>query len=470
MKRGLFITLLIVLITAYLPVVAQSDTCLSPRFFGGQFVRVTGSVDAGGLPFRSQPDLTAPVEGLIPLDNVVESRRMNGCMDGRNWYSVWYTASEDEAPVEVWVVDGDGQSYWLEPEPDCPAFADKRIHIFPSPPAYAERLIVDGYDEATNTIRFAANHYPASSEPYEWHFFTLDLDTGLITQTDYWHSDLITPELTDRLGIAEQVFGEREVFNTVYVSPDRTKILYRTTNPQIPDCAHGCVTETLWIANSDGSNPIALSEFYGGITRIVWGDDGRIYLSLYPLEVWGPESTLTVCADGSCAFYNDELILEGRSLPFEFVRHMPVWSPNGEWIAVSMGSEQLLSEGIPSTGFILENDGDRYIQLPYNGGTASPIVWLDDDTILYPVLGIGWDGEDYGLPRDFYTQDAIWEFHLDFEYLTYQRGDRLTYWVSDGDWYDRMFDSEQTYHIIAVPGGAVVYSWRSLDIYCFARG
>lgn len=307
----------------------------------------------------------------------------------------------------------------------------------------------------------------------ERHYFTFDLDTGLITQTDYWYRDLVTRKLTDRLGITEQVFGDSEDFRTIYVSPDRTKILYSTRKPQVPHCDHDCETETLWITDRSGSNPIALTDFYEGtIEQVTWGKDDKIYLSLSSPVMAGTDLILTVCADGSCEMYDDELILKGRSLPFKYVEHLPVWSPNGQWIAVTMGSEQLAADGIFSTGVVVENEGDRYIQLPFNGRVAAPIVWLDDDTILYPVMGIGWDGKDYGLPSDFYEQDALWEIHLDFNALTYRIGDRLTEWVRSRKWYDQMWEYAgiESYHIIAAGDKAIVYSHHGLDIYCFSRG
>jgi hypothetical protein len=465
--KYLLLLLLVVVLMPPLALQAQADTCLSPRFFGGQWVRVTGSLDAGGLPFRAQHSLSAPVLGFIPLDRVVESAWMQRCVEGRNWYSVWYGRTDSEAPEEVWVMDGDGHTYWLEPLPYCQEY-DQREHIFPSPMDYEDGLIVDSFDEQTKVLRFSANYRPVGEHSLERHYFTLDLDTELVTQTDYWYRDIVTRQLTDRLGITEQVFGEEEDFSTVYVSPDRTRILYRNTNPPIPDCAHGCITETLWIADSDGSNPRALSDFYGWISRIVWGNDGRIHLSMFSKEVWSPEFTLTVCIDGSCTLYLDELILGERSLPLEDVLHMPMWSPNGQWIAVTMGSEQLYNAGIPSTGFVVEQNGDRFIQLPYNGQAASPIIWMDNDTLLYPVRGVDVDEAQDGLPTRFYTQDALWEIDLDFEALTYRIGDRLTYCVGDRN--DRLFDPVETHHIIAAGNKAIVYSRASLDIYCFWRG
>jgi hypothetical protein len=366
----------------------------------------------------------------------------------------------------------DTQTHWLEPIP-FPCSSYGREQVFPAYPAYSSGLFVDSFDSENGLLRFSAEALSGDRSELVRHYFTLDVNTGMTTQSDYWYRDLITQEFTDRVGITEQVFGDGEDFSTVYVSPDRTKILYRVTNPERPDCAHGCVTETLWIADSNGNNPITLAEFYGRITRIVWDDDGMIYLSLSPLEVWEADFTLAVNTDGTISEYADEMILEGRSLPFEYVRHMPIFSPNREWIAVTMGSEQLYSEGMPSTGFILNAHDDRYIQLPYNGQAASPILWIGNNEIAYPVIGLGWDGEDYDLPSHFYAQDALWRVILDFDTLSYLIGDgsRLTNWVGNQNDLP-MLNTVPTHHILLTSSTtrAIIYSDSMLALFCYPGG
>lgn len=467
MKRFFLIAFVVALSSFYVTVHAQSDSCLSPRFFAGQEVRVIGSIDAGGMPFRDDPSFSQPVKGFVPLDTIVTSYNMELCVEGRNWYSIVYSQTGGEQPTRVWIMDGDGQSYWLEPIPICSGGLD-RTRIFPADSTYGQGLIVDGYEESTNTLRFSAERLIPNTETFERHYFNFDSRTGMMSETAYWYRDLITHTLTDKLGITEQVFGNGEDFTTLYVSPDRAKILYRVRNPQIPDCAHGCSTETLWLANSDGSNPVSLSELYGTITRVIWGQNGKIYLSVSPLEVYEADFTLTLCTDGSCAIYENASLLTHHSLPFDYVRHMPTTSPNGKWIALTVGGESLVLKGMSTTAIILASKGDQFIELPYNGGAAASILWLDDDTILYPVIGLGWKGEDYGLPSYFYQQDALWEIHLNFDKLTYRVGDRVTQSTGNPD-YERMFNPEQTQHIILgyIP---IIYSTQSITFYCFSKG
>ena len=449
---------------------AQPSDCLPIHFMGGQVVRVIGSVDAGGLPFRQQPSLESSVEGFIPLDTQLQTKGLLRCSEERNWYSVFYSIEGEAESQEVWVVDGDSYTHWLEPVPICRA---SDIQIYPAYPSYVGgRLIVDGFDKTSQILRFSLDFFPEGVSR-ERHYFELDLATGFLTQMDYWYRDVITRDLTNQLGITDRVFGEEEGFNVVYVSPDKTQFLYRTVNPTIPNCAHGCTTETLWLADIDGSNPIALTEFYGLITHINWLDD-EIQLSMLPIEVFGPNFDWTVCLDGSCDERSHDRFLEGHDLPFDHGRHTPTLSPNGEWIATSFGSEDLyLEEGILSIGVILNTNDNRYIQLPNNGEAASPILWINDRRILYPVIGTGWDGEPHGLPSDFYEVDALWDIVLDFDDLSYHVIQRMTDWQGR-EWDDRLFGTEQTHHIIpmsSVSRGVIVYNQqRSLSLHCFPQG
>ena len=449
---------------------AQVYECLPIQFMGGQVVRVTGSLDAGALPYRLGASLASPVEGFIPLDTELETNRLVRCLEGRNWYSVFYQLEGASEPEEVWVVDGDGLTYWLEPLPIC---RTSDIQIFPSYPSYGgSEVIVDGYDDATQILRFSFDYFPQDA-PVERHYFELNLANGLLTQTDYWYRELITRDLTDQLGITERVYEDGENFNIVYVSPDETQLLYRTVNPTIPNCAHGCTTETLWLADIDGSDPVALTEFYGHITQINWLDD-EIQFSMLPIEVFGPNFDWMACLDGSCDYRPEERFLEGRDLPFDYVRHTPVLSPDGEWVALTLGGEDLYeTEGYLTVGVVLNTQDDRYIQLPYNGEAASAILWIDDRRVLYPVIGIGWDAEPYGLPSDFYEVDALWEIVLDFDDLSYRVIQRLTQWEGR-EWDDRLLGTEQTHHIIpisSVARGVIIYNRsRSLSLHCFPQG
>lgn len=440
-------------------------------FSGGTGSTGDRTLDAGGLPYRSSPSLDTPVIGLIPLDTHLTTIGMQLCLESRNWYLVEYGADEAARRYPVWVVDGVDGTYWLEPVPTCLG-ETARTTLFPGFVGYSQGLIVDGYDSATDTLRFSAEYFDDAAHTLERHYLNFQVRDGVVTRSDYWYRNLITPELTDRLGITEQVFGAEEDFTGLHVSPDRTRILYQTPNPQIPDCAHGCRTSKLWIADIDGSNSLPLGDYYGRVNRVIWGEE-QIRLSITPAEVFSPDLTVTFYLDGHEQEYADEVILGGRSLPFEYVSNLPIESPDGEWISVTMGGEALYEQsGFRSTGFILNQNEDRWIQLPYNGNAASEIVWLDSDTILYPVIGLGWSGADYGLPDYFYAQDGLWEIHLDFDTLTYRLGGRLTNWippeVSYG--YPNMLDPVQTHYILIESGIPIIYSGISLDMYCISRG
>lgn len=465
MKHVLLLFLFIGICNPYQRTTAQTDACLPTRFMGGQEARVVGSLDMGGLPYRSDMLLSAPVLGTIPLDTVVMSHGMQSCIEGRNWYQITYPPTEEPWGNRVWVTDGIDQTYWLEPVRTCGSMG--RTEVFPSSPSYSQGLIVDGYDPETDILRFSAEYFDDAAHTLERHYLNFQVREGVVTRSDYWYRDLITPELTDQLGITEHVFGETEDFTRLYVSPDQTKLLYSTQNPTIPDCAHGCTTSKLWVADIDGSNPIPLGDYYGWITRVIW-EDTYVQLSLTPIEVFEADFTLTFFFDGRESIGSTELILGEGSLLFDHVFHLPTESPNREWLAVTASSEVLNGDPILRTGVILNRTDDRYIQLPNNGGAAAAILWLDEDTILYPVMGLGRNIVEDGLPRYFYEQDALWEIHLDFETLSFHVGDRLTHWVDPTAL--PMLLWEQTTHILIAQDRAILYSDRSLAVYCFSRG
>ncbi len=447
---------------------AQAEDCLPIRFFDGQEARVIGSIDAGGLPLREEPTLAEPVLTIIPLDTLLFTSRMTDCQEGRNWYYVSYQDSESDESITGWVVDGDGYNYWLEPIPICTAPSKQEgIQI---DPFYIDLygLEVDKYDENTNTLHFS--YIKRGQDSPQKFFFELDMNSGFVTQKDNRYDGLVTQGLKDTLGI-ERIYQTNEYWNMSFLSPDQSQILYIIQNPPTTEsCAHGCRTDSLWIANIDGSNPIKLRDSIGQITKTQWNADGTIDLSMSASEVFGPDYVVRVCEDGSCDEETEDWLLEDDRFPFEFTIHMPMASPNGEWVAVTVGSEKLYEEGIMSTGAILNLNDGRYIQLPFNGRVAVPILWEDDDTILYPVAGTGWDGRDYDLPEQFYEQDAIWMIDLDFEDLSYAIRWRSTHWdMLERD--SRMFNSEQTHHIIRTSRGAIVYNIsRGLGIYCFSMG
>lgn len=474
MNKFTFILFFVFSLVANIDMHAQSENCLPLRFFGGQEVLVTGSIDAGGLPYRGRASLEASVGGFIPVGTAVVTDNMSICVEGRNWYEVLWAESEEEDPRRVWVMDGDGYTYWLEPIPLYQT-SQSRMKLFPN--LSADYLFVDSYDEQNEILRFSAVLYPEDqSVERRRRYFDFDISTGFITEVDYWYRDNITHEFTDKLGITEQVFGDGEDFSTVFVSPDKTKVLYRIAKPAEPDCIHFCITDTLWMVNSDGSDPIALYDFYGSITRIIWNEGDLILVSLASPEVYGAYGTLIICADGSCALSSNELILGSRELPFDYITNLPSISPNGEWAAAIFGGEELvdLLKGDFSNGFVLSQNENKYIQLPYNGNVEAEITWLDNDTILYPVMGLsrdGWDATNYNLPSRFYDQDALWEIDLDFENLTYRIKDRLTNWdLVPGDWTTEMFYGQLIHHIIPMHDLALIYSEMSMTFYRLSRG
>ncbi|MDX1995536.1 MAG: hypothetical protein SF029_24340 [bacterium] len=444
----LVILLLLFILPFATPVHAQE--CTPIRFLPGQVVRVTGSLDAGGLPYRGRAGLENAVLGFIPLETILQTEGRSECIDGRNWYGVAQSDLTPDLPPNIYVMDGDGTTPWLEPMPICPYAPGRGIRL----DAYGTlRDFASFAPDPTNPDWVILSYNPVGEQvhPALQRHYALDMRTGLLTETDYPHADVVTRRLTDRLGITEYVFGDSSMENYgLRVSPDGSKVLYFVPGPIREDCAHGCRLAEAFIANSDGSNPVSLGNFSldNSLVDVHWGANDRLYLTL--ISEFAPSYfTVELCLDGSCGGYiTDVLGIEG------YAAFVSV-SPDGRYRAVERFS---IGDG-GNGALIFDEEGELVMELPDNGDASLAVIWASENVIYYPLQGgyTVWEGET---PQDY---DHVRHINLNLQDGTFDPADQLTLWR------EGMFNGWDRGWIKA-GGTFVVYSGQVLSAYCFGRG
>jgi hypothetical protein len=427
-------------------------------------VLVTGLADFGGAPYRATSGLDAPVQGIIPIGSTLFiDDTTYGCEDGRNWFKVQYAPQSDGEPLSVWLTDGADGTYWLEPVSVCGSFTENSIAF-----SYLQALVIDGVDAETGTLRFSSEF--VDGQQLVRRYFEMNVRTGLITPVTYWHADLITRELTDRLGITDQVFTEDGPdYTAVIVSPDREWLLYELRNPPIEDCAHGCQTTRLYMARTDGSDArVLIPNLYASINQVTW-HESRLALSLGYLEVWWPDFGLLVCRDGSC-IQDDRGLLEQWDLPFDTIQGVPIFSPNGRRVVLTVWSENLQTAGVLYLNIALDLDTGRFIALPDDGGTLAQITWSDDDTLVYPIFGSDQTPAE-GLPDRLYTLSGLWRVLLDFDANRYVLNYEYARW-QNGSYAPIMGDDAESIYTLLLfdQRRAILYNGHTMGIACLSQG
>jgi hypothetical protein len=252
--------------------------------------------------------------------------------------------------------------------------------------------------------------------------YEIDIPSGALRPTTYPYADIVTRDLTDRLGITEFVFGERSNNRfSLHVSPDRKKILYFVPSKKLKDCTHSCYLVEGFVADADGSNPRSLGEIPtdASITRIYWGTDGRIYLTHITEEA--PRFfTVGICIEDGCT-------LEGNiaDIAAKYGVNVPsgsivTTSPNGQYLAITplYRNENLV--GWDGSAYIIDTQNSGVITLPDSGLSGVPIFWDNDGQILYGVDMNGVvDESDYADEVWLLETDRWLIIRLDFTQETY---------------------------------------------------
>jgi hypothetical protein len=417
------------------PAHMQSE-CLIPRFLPGQSVKVTGSVDAGGLPYRAAMGLDQAVQGFIPLETRVTAQEGPVCSEERNWYRLDPEVAQSDS-AEVWVTDGDGRTYWLEP---LRLGCGTQIETRPIGYVYA---LNSGEDEKTITISTAQSN---EQKVYTKHHYSLDLETGILTPTA--DPDLIPPELLDQLGI------EPVDRYPPQLSPDGTQILYFIPEPPRENCAEGCVPLQVYIANVDGSHPVLLGRISleNNLWAVHWGANHRLYLTIVTEAAPAPY-LVEYCMDGGCEHDIGALLRQWGVSNFGVLGFASV-SPDGKQLAV----ERIYGREKGSGTLIIDLAHNTWIELPDNGDVWLPVIWENNTTIDYPV-----DADSVANLQE-NAPDRLLRIELDFDKRAYHVINQYTY--SDGEMFGDWMNGQwlRTY-------GLFFTSWQDrLGIYCFFAG
>lgn len=435
---------------------AQAESCPKPIVLPGQRVEVIGSLDAGGLPYRTRPKLTEAPVGVIPIGTTITLASDHSCAEGRNWYTVKATTAADTPYDRMAITDGDGSSYWIRGKTFCsaPSLENGRT-FFPSDTLGS--ILSTEYLPAESVFRFAVSPDEPAKHPVLLDYYTLNIQTGELASIENPYANILTPEVAAKLGITDIVYGVDSLYQPFSVSPDGSQFLYFVPQPPIQDCAHACLRSQVYIANADGTDPIALGEVLAyNLQSIDWAANGRIYLAFLAEDGFsGGAYTVEFCKDGACAA--NVLAEAGLSLTPDMLA-MPSVSPDGSKIAFKR-----LSSGEHAAGSIVVNlENKTMIDLPDNGAVNLPVIWLDNDSILYPV-DVDKLVDRAAIPETLLQHDGALYIRFDFSANTYAIYSPLV----TGD--STMFDDFKTRWFYT--GSAVFVMWyEKLILYCAERG
>ncbi|MEZ4669453.1 MAG: hypothetical protein R3E39_16220 [Anaerolineae bacterium] len=456
-RRWLMLPLLIVAAVYWSgTAAAQAESCPKPIVLPGQRVEVIGSLDAGGLPYRSRPRLAEAPVGFIPIGTTITLAGDYSCAEGRNWYTVEATTAVDASYDHMAVTDGDGFSYWIRGVTFCsvPSVENGRTFF---PPDTLGSILSTEYLPAELVFRFAVSPAEPAKHPVLLDYYTLNIQTGELASIENPYANILMPEVAAKLGITDIVYGAESLYQPISVSPDGSQFLYFVPQPPIQDCAHACLRSQAFIANADGTDPIVLGEVLAyNLQSIDWAANGRIYLTFLPEDGFsGGAYTVEFCKDGACAA--NVLAEAGLSLTPDMLA-MPSVSPDGGKIAF-----ERLSSGEHAAGSVVVNlESNTTIDLPDNGAVNLPVIWLDNDSILYPV-DVDTLVDRAAIPETLLQHDGALYIKFDFSTNTYAIYSPFV----TGD--STMFDDFKARWFYT--GSSVfVMEYEKLTLYCADRG
>ncbi len=358
--------------SAIRPVQAQEVCDLPSRLTPNMPGRVR-AVSTAGNNLRAKAGQAAEITGTLANETEFIVQSEPECVDGLNWYQV-----ETLDGQTGWTAEGENGLYWLEPTPFCTEQqreANLHYHLDENSRPFFRNAISVTYNSARHSLLIASQPegrdelvHPALQE-YNW----LNLDTQIITPTQYPDADIVTPELTDKLGITEYVFGDKsQLWESLHVSPKRDRILYFTHESSDQDtCIEGCDPVEGWIANADGSQARSLGVIASGEVGYLdweWKGNGYIYLTMiYAGGLMGIEE---IYEDGSYAGNN--------SFPLDYA--YPSVSPDGSYITFT----QMLGGGVDPRwkGQIIDHRSGNWYALPLTS-FAIPAIWSQDGQTIY---------------------------------------------------------------------------------------
>jgi hypothetical protein len=369
-----FLVLIIILIftlPSAIPLYAQGECSLPARLKPNLPGRVRG-ISTAGNNLRSSAGLAGEIIQQLPnqMEFIVQSGP--NCVDGLNWYEI---KTLDE--ISGWTAEGSDGLYWVEPTPFCTArqqtaglnyLLDKKTDTF------FDRVVKVEYFPERKSLLIASQPENRQEQPHpallDYHW--LNLETLAITLAAYPDADIVTPALTDKLGITEYVFGDKsQPLESLHVSPRRDRILYFVHTPPVSaqdGCTEYCSFIDVWVANKDGSNATYLDSIpNAGIGYFAWdwSSKGKIYLSMVYAD--GTVGILELCEDGSCS----------RRDSFPFTYEFPSVSPDGNYITFVV-DPYAIKDKIK----LFEYETGKWFDLPLLS-SQSPAIWSDDGLTIY---------------------------------------------------------------------------------------
>jgi hypothetical protein len=188
-----------------------------------------------------------------------------------------------------------------------------------------------------------------------------DVSTGEVIITEYPNRDIITRELTEKLGITDLVYGEDSICGSLIVTPDKEKVLYYSLTGEIYQYG-------LWIANADGTDQVEMGRVPTTFVDVAWVDSDIAYLTF--MEPYGGIfEVIKVCLDGGCF---TTVITGNFDLGFEGPVSV---SPDGTRLAITHYFDYGFT--IQST----DNLDDWYVLNAKN--PLFPAIWSYDGTAIY---------------------------------------------------------------------------------------
>ncbi len=364
-----------------IPVQGQDHGCgVLPTRLAISKAALVRDLPAGGNSLRAAPGLYGAVVGEIPAHAEVLVLAGPRCADGYQWYQVQF------GDLTGWTAEGDSQEYWLEPVSLCPSSLSAPLTFFQlaeitTPVVDLQFLRAEGAVLISSLPPGVELRYrPPHEAQLSYHRF--DLATRTLTEIPYPDADIVTRDLTDRLGVTEAVFGADSAYHALLVSPERDRVLYFVLDEdyEYPCCGDDYTYYEAWTANADGSDPrrLGITRQIDYVQQVHWIDDSAVLL-IYNDLFGGGYTPLEVCLDGSCFnwlslhaadglfihggsaaispdrrsaainhFYDDGITVQDRasggewSLPagLRFPLFSPIWSPDGQAFYYPSGESQ----------------------------------------------------------------------------------------------------------------------------------
>ena len=260
------------------------------------------------------------------------------------------TATDDPKSTPAWSADGEDIIYAGEPG----GRTDRGI--FRVPASGGAPVQVDGIGENAVALAFApkARRLIYGRSVTDWNIWRMPLAAS-----------------GGAVGAPSKLFSSTRSEESARYSPDGKRIALgsdRNGRSQI------------WVANADGSNPVALTNFTHGLAGTPrWSPDGKSIV--FDARPEGLSDVYSISADGGAP----KRLTEHRAND-----HNACYSADGRWVyfaSARMGKEQI---------YRIPRDGGQAVQISRNGSAAASLAASADGKWIYYF---GYSGQTGGIWR-----------------------------------------------------------------------